>query len=99
MDLLATTVSGDLVDSLTDFERRVASWEHDAKETWSDLIKIGVVIKGLEKVGFRDHLLVNTTEWTKFVNEIENVGATEFGPGRLRPAFVTELGPVLSFQG
>ena len=29
--------------------RRVASWEHDAKETLSDLIKIGVVIKGLEK--------------------------------------------------
>ena len=69
-------LSGDLMDSLTDFERRVASWEHDAKETLSDLIKIGVVIKGLEKGGFRDHLLINTagtTEWTKFVKEIENV--------------------------
>ena len=42
----------------------------------SDLIKIGVVIKGLEKSGFRDHLHINTagtTEWTKFVKEIENV--------------------------
>ena len=32
VDLLATTLSDDLMDSLTDFERRVASWEHDAKE-------------------------------------------------------------------
>ena len=28
------------MDSLTDFERRVASWESDAKETLSDLINI-----------------------------------------------------------
>ena len=45
------------MESLTDFEIRVTSWEQDAKETSSDLIKIGVVIKGLEKSGFRDHLL------------------------------------------
>ena len=69
MDLLATTFSGDLMDSLTDFERRVTSWESDATETLSGLIKIGVALKGSEKGGFRDHLLVNTagtTEWTKF---------------------------------
>ena len=74
MDLLAITFSGELMDSLTDFERRVASWDHDAKKTLSDLINIGVVTKGLEKDGFRDHLLINTagtTEWTKFVREIE----------------------------
>ena len=63
------------MESLTDFERRVASWEQDAKETLSDLIKIGFVIKSLEKGGFRDHLLINTAgkDWTKFVKEIENV--------------------------
>ena len=33
LDLVAITFSGDLVDSLTDFDGRVASWEHDAKET------------------------------------------------------------------
>ena len=59
VDLLATTFGGDLMDSLTDFERRVTSWEHEAKETSSDFIRIGVVIKGLEKGGFRDHLLIN----------------------------------------
>ena len=66
----------DLMDSLTDFERRVTFSEHEAKETLSDLIKIGVVIKGLEKSGFRDHLLINTagtTEMDEIVKEIENV--------------------------
>ena len=46
-----------------------------SKETLSRLIKIEVVIKGLENGGFRDDLLINTadtTEWTKFQNEIEN---------------------------
>ena len=70
MDLLATTFSGDLLDSLTDFERRVSSWEQTRK--LSDLIKIGVVIKSLEKGGFRHHLLIKTAgvkEWTKFVKK------------------------------
>ena len=36
VDLLATIFSGDLTDSLTDFERRVTSWEHDANcQIWS----------------------------------------------------------------
>ena len=64
------------MDSLTDFERRVTSWEHDAKDTLSDLINIRVVIKDLETGGFRDHLLINTagtTEWTKFLKEFENL--------------------------
>ena len=52
VDLLATTFSGDIMDSLTESERRVTSWEHDVKEILSDLIKIKVVIKGLEKGGF-----------------------------------------------
>ena len=54
--------------------------KHNAKETLSDLIKIGVVIKGLENGCFLDHLLVNTagtTEWTKFVKEIQHVELEE----------------------
>ena len=30
VDLLATKLSGDFMNSLTDFERRVASWEHES---------------------------------------------------------------------
>ena len=30
VDLLATTFSGELMDSLTDFDRRLTSWEHEA---------------------------------------------------------------------
>ena len=79
VDWLITTFSGDLMNSLTDFEGRVTSWEHEAKETLSDLIKFGVVIRGLEKRDFRDHLLINTagtTEKTKFVKEIGIVEPT-----------------------
>ena len=80
VDSLATTFSGDFIDSLTDFERQVTSWEHDAKETLSDLIKFGVVIKGFgDTGGFRDHLLINaagTTEWSKLLKQIENVELT-----------------------
>ena len=65
VDLVATTFNCDLMDSLTDFERRVTSWEHDAKEKLSDLINIGVVIKGLENGGFRDHLLIDTADMTR----------------------------------
>ena len=64
------------MDAMTYFDRRVTSWEQDAKETLSDLIKIGFVINDLEKGGFQDHLLINTagtTEWAKFVKEIKNV--------------------------
>ena len=54
VDLLATTFSGGLIGSVTDFERRVTSWEHEAKETLSDLIKIGVVTRGMERGDFWD---------------------------------------------
>ena len=67
VDFLATTYGGHLMDSFTDFERRVTSWEHEATESLSDLMKIGDVLNGLEKGGFRDHLLINTagtTEWS-----------------------------------
>ena len=59
VDLLAT-FSGDLMDALTEFQRRVTSWEHHAKETLSDLIKNWSRHQLLAKGGFRDHLLINT---------------------------------------
>ena len=77
VDLLATSFGGDFKDVVTDFERRVTSWEHEAKETLSDLIEIGVVIKVLKKGGFRHHLLINTagtTEQDTFVKQVVNVG-------------------------
>ena len=69
VDLLATTFTGDLMDSLTDFEIVVTSWEHDAKETPTDLINIGVVIKGLEKGGFL-RSFVGQDCWHDRVDEI-----------------------------
>ena len=49
----------DLVKAVTDFERRVTAWEHESKDALSNLLKIGVVIKSLEKGGFREHLLIS----------------------------------------
>ena len=49
------------------------------KEALLDLINIGVVTKGSERGVFRDKLVINTagtTEWTKFVKEMENVELT-----------------------
>ena len=76
VDLPATTCGGDLMDSLTDFERRVTSWEHEAKETLSDLIRIGVVSKVWRKVGFGimcSSTLLARQNGRNFVKEIENV--------------------------
>ena len=57
--LLATTFSGDFMDSLTYFGRRVTSSEHHAKETLSYLISIGVLIKCWKNGGFRDWSFIN----------------------------------------
>ena len=62
VDLLAITFGGDLMDSLTNSERRVSFWQQDAQETLSYSIKIGLVIKCFEKGCSRDHLLINTSE-------------------------------------
>ena len=69
VDLLATTFSGDPMDSFTDFERGVASWEHEAQETLSYLINIGVVIKGLEEGGFSGSF-VDQHCWHDTMNEM-----------------------------
>ena len=76
VELLSTQFAGDLLDCVTDLERRAAVWESEAGEQLSDLIKIGVVVKGLEKGNFRDHLLINTSgtkQWSRFIKEIEAV--------------------------
>ena len=76
VELLSTQFAGDLLDCVTDFERRVAVWEGEAREQLSDLIEIGVVVNGLEKGNFRDHLLISTSgtkQWSKFIREIEAV--------------------------
>ena len=80
VDLLATTFSGGIMDSLTESERQATAWEHDVKEILSELIKIAIVIKGLEKGGFRDRLLINTagtTEWAKFVKRSKTLDEHE----------------------
>ena len=69
---------------MTDFERRVTVRESEAGEQLSDLIKIGVVVKGLEKGNFRDHLLINTSgtkQWSRFIKELEAVELARLNSG------------------
>ena len=76
--------AGDLLDCVTDFERLVTVWESEAGEQLSDLIKIGVVVKGLEKGNFRDHLLINTSgtkQWSRFIKELEAVELERLNSG------------------
>ena len=71
VELLSTQFAGDLLDCVTDFERRVAVWESEAGEQLSDLIR------ATEKGNFQDHLLINTSgtkQRSRFVKEIEAVG-------------------------
>ena len=89
VELLSTQFAGDLLDCVTDFERRAAVWESEAGEQMSDLIKIGVVVNGLEKGNFRDHVLINTSgtkQWSRFIREIE---AVELARLNSRPTLVS----------
>ena len=95
VELLWTQFAGDLFDCVTDFERRVAVWEGEAGEQLSDLIKIGVVVKGLEKGNFRDHLLINTSgtkQWSRFIKEIEAVELARLN-SRPTPMDLSAVGP------
>ena len=101
VELLTTPFTGDTMAAVTDVERQVKSWEHEAKETLSDLINIGFVIKGLEKRGFRDHLLINTagtTEWSTLKKGLVN---DELGRKNIRPTpmDLSAVGQDQKFQG
>ena len=41
--------SGRLLDKLEDFDMKVSEYEKESKEALSDNMRIGVVIKGMEK--------------------------------------------------
>ena len=42
--------SGRLLDKLEDFDMKVNEYEKESKETLSDNMRIGVVIKGMERI-------------------------------------------------
>ena len=49
---------GRLLDRLEDFDMKVSEYERESKEELSDTMRIGIVIKGMEKGSLREHLLL-----------------------------------------
>jgi hypothetical protein len=57
---------GDLLDSLERFESAVAEYEKEAGKVVDDDIKIGVVIRGIDKGSLREHLLLHSERAATF---------------------------------
>ena len=58
--------SGRLQDRLEDFDMKVNEYEKESKEAISDNMRIGVVIKGMEKGSLREHLLLHSERCTTY---------------------------------
>jgi hypothetical protein len=58
---------GELLDSLERFEAVVAEYEKEAEKTLDDDLKIGIVIRGIEKGRLREHLLLHSEASSNFV--------------------------------
>ena len=73
---LRTPFDGDLLDTLTTFERTIMNYEAQGRETISDSLKIGCVIAGMGQNSMKEHLSMSATKcdsWTNFVREIESI--------------------------
>ena len=75
-EILRTPFDGDLLDTITTFERKIMIYEAQSRETISDSLKIGCVIAGMGQNSKREHLLMSATKcdsWTNFAREIESI--------------------------
>ena len=76
VEILSSDFSGDIVDELTEFERKVKVWEDQNHETMSDKMKIGVVVKGLHNTSLKEHMLLaasKATSYVEFAKELESI--------------------------
>ena len=72
--------SGRLLDKLEDFDMKVGEYEKEAKEALSDNIRIGVVIKGMEKGSLKEHLLLHSercTTYATFRTEVDTIARAQ----------------------
>ena len=71
---------GDLLDSLERFEACVAEYEKESGKVVDDDIKIGVVIRGIEKGSLREHLLLHserTDTFAAFRAELDTIARAQ----------------------
>ena len=77
LEVLNTSIQGpDILDALERFEESITEYEKEAKKTFDDDIKIGVVIRALEDGPLKEHLLLHSERcdsYTEFREELETI--------------------------
>ena len=76
VEILSSSFEGELMDKITEFERKVSMWEAEAKEAFSDKLRIGVVVKGLPAGSLKEHMLLAASKaasWAEFCGELEAI--------------------------
>ena len=76
VEVLSSSFQGDLLEAITDFERRIMVYENQSGEAVSDALKIGCVVKGLEQSTLKEHLIAaaaKVTTWPTFIREVESI--------------------------
>ncbi len=74
--MLSYTFAGDVEAKLAAFETDVQRYEQRSVETLSDSLKTGVVLKQLDKGSFKQHLLMNASRlsaWLDFKREVQEI--------------------------
>ena len=72
--------SGRLLDKLEDFDMKANEYEKESKETISDNMRIGVVIKDMEKGSLREHLLLHSERcatYAAFRSEVDTIARAQ----------------------
>ena len=72
--------SGEMLDSLENFERLVGQYEKESGKTLDDDLKIGIVIRGIEKGSLREHLLLHSERadtYDLFRQEVDTIARAQ----------------------
>ena len=79
--ILRFNFQGDIQAKLELFERSINEWQHKAKETISDNLRIGILLNCLEDgSSLKEHLILNSNRfntWTELKDEVINIRRTQ----------------------
>ena len=76
MELLAFSFEGDMMERLEQFERDVYRYEQSSKETFTDNVRVGVMLRNVPKGPLQEHLILNADKfktWNAIRDEVVNV--------------------------
>ena len=76
MELLSWSFAGDIIGRLESFEREITMYTVGSGETFSDAMRIGIILRQLEDSGLRQHLILQGERlktYQSFRDELVNV--------------------------